>query len=238
MTTDQIQTIAERYAFGATKTKEVIFWQIDTAGKVRTGKIMQYNPETGKRIKHESGAIDWVHNKLKNSKQLSADFNLQQCFFGEHLLKLYPDANVAIVESEKSAIIASVIMPDMIWLAAGGIHGLTVERCQILKNRKVTLFPDLGVLEKWNEKAKEIERQCHCFATVSAVLENISTPEAKANGLDIADYMIAQLRSKPEQSNPITQSDFSPTLKSFLDQCKPLEILINPLGLEEIDSGL
>jgi hypothetical protein len=83
--------IGENYALGATNSKEVIFWQIDIHGKVRTGKIMQYNSITGKRIKHQNGAIDWVHNKLKKTGALPEDFNLQQCFFGEHLLKIYPD---------------------------------------------------------------------------------------------------------------------------------------------------
>ena len=119
---EQIRRVAENYALGATNSKEVIFWQIDITGKVRTGKIMQYNPEIGKRIKHESGAIDWVHNKLKKSRTLAEDFNLQQCFFGEHLLKIYPDKYIGIVESEKSAIIASCIVPDMIWLAAGNLN--------------------------------------------------------------------------------------------------------------------
>ena len=46
---NQINTVFENYLLGATKNKEVIFWQIDIVGKIRTGKIMQYNPETGKR---------------------------------------------------------------------------------------------------------------------------------------------------------------------------------------------
>ncbi|MEA4904339.1 MAG: DUF6371 domain-containing protein, partial [Petrimonas sp.] len=62
---EKIENVAEDYALGATKKKEVIFWQIDIQGKTRTGKIMQYNPETGKRIKNKPGAINWVHNKLK-----------------------------------------------------------------------------------------------------------------------------------------------------------------------------
>jgi hypothetical protein len=79
-----------------------------------------------KRLKHESGAIDWVHNKLKKSGALPEDFNLQQCFFGEDLLALYQDKSVAIVESEKSAIIASALIPNLIWLAAGNINGFFV----------------------------------------------------------------------------------------------------------------
>ena len=122
---EQIVQSFENYALGATKTNEVIFWQIDINGKVRTGQIMQYNPTTGKRIHNEGGAIDWVHNKLKRVGMLPHDFNLQQCFFGEHLLTMNPTATVAIVESCKSAIIASVIMPNFVWLSAGNLNGLS-----------------------------------------------------------------------------------------------------------------
>ena len=162
LTDEQINSIGENYALGATKNKEVIFWQIDIHGKVRTGKIMQYNPETGRRIKHESGAIDWVHNKLKKTGALPEDFNLQQCFFGEHLLKIYRDKPVAIVESEKSAIIASVLIPDSVWIAAGQLNGLSIEKAKVLKGRKVTLFPDLGGYEKWTIKTTEIKQSVKC----------------------------------------------------------------------------
>jgi len=159
MTIEQIQPSCELYALGATKSSEVIFWQIDINGNVRTGKIMQYNPKTGHRIKHESNAIDWVHNKLKKSGILPENFNLQQCFFGEHLLTLNPDKNVAIVESEKSAFIASVFMPDYVWLAAGNLNGLPIEKCKVLANRTVILFPDLGAFDKWTLKATEIQKK-------------------------------------------------------------------------------
>ncbi|MDY0333021.1 MAG: DUF6371 domain-containing protein [Bacteroidales bacterium] len=36
---------------GVTKNRDVIFYQIDTEGRDRTGKIMKYNRQTGKRIK-------------------------------------------------------------------------------------------------------------------------------------------------------------------------------------------
>jgi len=81
---------------------------------------------------------------------------LQQCFFGEHLLTLYPDKTVAIVESEKSALIASAVFPILIWLAAENLNEISLEKCQILKGRNVTLFPDLGGYTKWTEKYKEL----------------------------------------------------------------------------------
>ena len=187
---NQINTVFEKYLLGATKNKEVIFWQIDIAGKIRTGKIMQYNPETGKRIKHQNGAINWVHNKLKKSRLLSEDYNLQQCFFGEHLLKIYPVKSVAIVESEKSACIASCIIPELIWLAAGSLNGLTIEKCHVLKNRKVILFPDQGAFEKWKLKTQILKEQNDFKIIVSSFLENIIIETDRTNGLDVADYMI------------------------------------------------
>ena len=183
-------------------------------------------------IKHESGAIDWVHNKLKKSGKLPEDFNLQQCFFGEHLLTLYPDKSVAIVESEKSALIASALIPNMIWLAAGNINGLSVEKCKVLKNRTVILYPDLGAYEKWSLKADELQEQCNCKITVSTLLEDEATNTDRSNGLDIADYIIAEILLK--KTIPEIQSCFSPTLQSMIDRNKALLILINGLLLEEI----
>ena len=228
---EQIQNAAENYALGATKNKEVIFWQIDIIGKVRTGKIMQYNSETGKRIKHQSGAIDWVHNKLKKTGILPEDFNLHQCFFGEHLLAIYPDKPVAIVESEKSAIIASCIVPDMVWLAAGNMNGLSIEKCRILKGRDVMLYPDLGAYEKWNIKADEIQKYINCKISLSTLLEDEATDTDRVNGLDIADFIISELCS----NKPVfeIQSNFSPALQSMIDRNKALLVLINGLQLEE-----
>ncbi len=194
----------ENYALGATKSKEVIFWQIDIIGKVRTGKIMQYNPTTGKRIKHQSGAIDWVHNKLKKTGALPEDFNLQQCFFGEHLLKIYPEKSVAIVESEKSAIIASSLFPDLIWLAAGNLNGLSIEKCQVLMGRDVTLYPDLGAYEKWSLKATEIQKKYNCNIILSNLLEVEATDIDREKGLDIADYIIAELILLSKTTNTIS----------------------------------
>lgn len=228
---EQIRTATENYALGATNSKEVIFWQIDITGKVRTGKIMQYNLATGRRIKHESGAIDWVHNKLKKSGTLPEDFNLQQCFFGEHLLKIYSDKYVGIVESEKSAIIASCIVPDIIWLAAGNLNGLSIEKCLVLKGRDVMLYPDLGAFEKWSQKAVEIQKQCSCKVSISTLLEAESTDSDRANGLDIADFIVAELKLK--KTIPEIQSYFGPVLQSMIKKNKALLILIENLELEE-----
>lgn len=232
MTIEQMKWIGENYAIGATKNKEVIFWQIDITGKVRTGKIMQYNPETGRRIKHESGAIDWVHNKLKKAGTLPKDFNLQQCFFGEHLLKIFRNKPVAIVESEKSAIIASVVIPDSIWIAAGQLNGLSIEKAKVLKGRNVTLFPDLGGFEKWSIKANEIKRSVRCEIKVSTILEDRATETQRSEGLDIADYIIEELKTKTKTE--VIQNRFTPKLQSMINKNPALLILINGLELVSV----
>lgn len=176
--------LISKYFIGSSKHWQgaTVFWQIDTIGKIHAGKIILYDPDSGKRVKQPFNHISWVHSVLKEP-----DFNLNQCLFGEHLLKGSSDP-VAIVESEKTAIIASAYLPQFIWLAVGGKEGLNMEKCQILKGRKVILFPDLGCFESWKEKARSI-----LFFTdfiVSDLLENNASDEDRKNGLDIADYLV------------------------------------------------
>ena len=71
--------LRKRYFIGTSKhwNGATVFWQIDTQGKIRTGKIMLYSPTTGKRQKE----FTFAHKLIKQP-----EFGLKQCFFGEHLL--------------------------------------------------------------------------------------------------------------------------------------------------------
>lgn len=191
-----------------------VFWQIDVKGRIRAGKVMLYNSETGKRIKEPYNYITWMHKVLKLN-----DFNLKQCFFGEHLLVDKTKA-VAIVESEKTAIIASIYFPELIWLASGSLSNLTIEKCNVLKNRKVILFPDADGFSKWAEKAKELEQ----IATVlvSDLLEREATDEEKRLGLDIADYLtkfdkseLERFRAKKTEKRVVNMQDVN--IQNFVD---------------------
>ncbi|MBK9025621.1 MAG: hypothetical protein IPL69_17065 [Saprospiraceae bacterium] len=51
------------------------------------------------------------------------------------------------MESEKTAIIASVYLPQFTWLASGGKAGLTKDKLEVLKGRNVNLYPDRNVLK-------------------------------------------------------------------------------------------
>lgn len=155
-----------------------IFWQADKDGNIRSGKVMHYDPTTGKRDKKR---FTWVHTILN-----IPDFRLNQCLFGEHLIGNKP---CAIVESEKTAIIASVYLPQFTWLATGGKDGLRADRLRAVKFKKVILFPDLNAYDDWTAKARDFN-EVGFNITVSSYLQEHTTEDEKKEGLDIADFLI------------------------------------------------
>lgn len=184
--------LISRYFIGTSKhwSGATVFWQIDSTGKIRTGKIMLYNPNTGKRSKEQHQTPAWVHKALNLH-----EFSLQQCFFGEHLLQNNTKP-VAICESEKTAIIASVYLPQFVWIAAGSKTGLNETKCKVLTGRNVVLFPDISkpkenqktAFELWTNKAKEFAHLTRF--TVSDLLERKAIGSEKEQGLDLADYLL------------------------------------------------
>jgi hypothetical protein len=218
--------LVSRYFIATSKhwNGATVFWQIDIQGKIRTGKIMLYSPTTGKRVKEPFNHIHWVHKALKQP-----EFDLRQCFFGEHLLidKTKP---VAIVESEKTAIIASVYLPQFIWIAVGSLTNLNVEKCSALKGRIVTLFPDLNGFEKWSNKAKELSHLANF--TVSNLLERKAYEAERKQGFDLADYLIkydykAFAIPEPEATEPTPTVQPLVEVKSF-EQPEPVYYFSKP----------
>jgi hypothetical protein len=178
---ETVQRLIKDYFIGTSShwPGSTVFWQIDKSGKIRTGKIMLYDPLTGKRVKDPYSHISWAHKAMNLD-----NFNLNQCLFGEHLLNLNGKP-AAVVESEKTAVIASAFFPQYNWLACGSLQNLSIERCKALAGRMTVLYPDLNAFEKWKLKAEEFGFK------VSSVLEESATAEGRAMGLDLADYLIS-----------------------------------------------
>ncbi len=175
----------EAYRIGCSEYWDgaTVFWQIDTKGLIRTGKIMLYDRITGKRIKEPYSHITWAHTAHK-----LPDFELKQCLFGEHLL-VGNDKPVGIVESEKTAIICSHFIPEKIWLATGGKSNFKAELFKILEKRDVTFFPDLGAYDSWEEKIKN-ELSFITSRHIDTTIESCATERERADGLDIADFLV------------------------------------------------
>jgi hypothetical protein len=184
-----------------------IFWQVDKENKVRTGKIMLYDTDTLKRYKNitkqgietktnkqqqrvVAPVVDWVHSRLKREGYIK-DFVLQQCLFGLRQLNTSSQhIPIAVVESEKTAIVASVYMPGLVWMATGGAQNLNNTLLQPLQGRKVILFPDVNQYQHWQTKANTIQQHLNMNITVSDFMETKATAEMKANGADLADVLI------------------------------------------------
>lgn len=185
---DSLKRVIEDYRIGVTRQRDIIYFQIDIMGRCRTGKVMKYNPEDGHRIKDESvsGKINWVHSILKQRDVLDKDWVLTQCLFGEHLLPKYRDRKVALVESEKTALICAALMPDYVWVATGGKTQLG-DKLKVLKGREVVAFPDVDGYDEWVSRLSCIGG---LSIHVSDYLQKNATEQDRDAHVDIADILI------------------------------------------------
>lgn len=122
----------EVYALGTSKDGGVLFWSINSNMKVQKAKIAYYNTN-GKRT-----------NTFKVPyKNADGYFN---CLFGEHLVYdvIKKKKTIVLTESEKTAIIGYILFPQYVWVAYGGINGLTENKVGCLIGHNVLIIPDMS----------------------------------------------------------------------------------------------
>ncbi|APA65649.1 DUF6371 domain-containing protein [Maribacter sp. 1_2014MBL_MicDiv] len=177
--------VREQYKLGTSLIHPgfVTFPQIDTEGRLRQIQEVLYNPKTGERNK-KKGSQRWGFEKWKYP-----NLNLEMTYFGSHLIT-GNDKPIAIVESAKTAIIASHFIPSYNWVASISLGMLSNERCKSLKGRNVVLFPDLGAEPIWKKKAKYIKGMTSI--KVSDYLNKNSKKYNLNNGDDLADLILKQ----------------------------------------------
>ena len=172
--------LQEIYNIGTAKNNGTIYWQQDKEGNFRTGKVMYYGTN-GKRLKDKNSW--YIHRRIKE------DFELQQVFFGEHLLSIdeYKDKPIALCESEKTAVIMSEFMPEYVWLASGGANMLNSFRLLRL-HRLDKVFPDNGQFELWEQKTKIFNNRSMDISVDNAVRNGIIE-----EGADILDLWMSNI---------------------------------------------
>lgn len=235
---------------------------------IRQVKEMAYDSKTGKRIKEGQSVFLLDYNtrsyQLRDGsfsiylagKSLMKDYDFKNklCFFGEHLLAGEVSKPIAIVESEKTAIICDICMPDYIWLATGGKNGCkwtTEEVYQVLKdaNQPITLFPDLNATEDWIAKAEKLLAAGLDVSIYDLEEQEGITEEDKAKGLDIGDYLIRYWKENhPEDGEKIEEvkcqkaniPQLSKMLSSLSSKKEPnmIEELGIPIDPKEVDGLL
>lgn len=221
-------TITAEYMAGA-----ICFPFIDIHKNVRAVQCKVFD-ETNHTIKGRTNWLDSIiadHYKEKGT-ELPAWLAMYRknelkvsCLFGEHLLSRYPRNPVAIVEAPKTCVIASLYFglpkndTDRIWLAAGAKDYLRLNRCAVLKNRDVYLYPDLSVngktFDDWENQAQEFSDTIPgATFTMIDTLEKHATEADRIAGADLADMLIKldwrTFRNKTvSQSKPYPANDWS-----------------------------
>ena len=202
---EQVAEVLARYRTGSTRDGRIIYWQIDEHGQVRAGKVMAYDLD-GHRMKDGKGNVCWVHSMKIDGIRFD-EMLAPQCLFGEHLAPLLspqggktamPEYSplgeiegAAIVESEKTALIMSLVCPDKVWLATGGKANFKESMLAPLIGHEVTVYPDADALHDWYTRAVEMNRTLGTHLHIPTGYYNLMDhPEAIAQGLDLADVVM------------------------------------------------
>ena len=185
-----------------------VFWLLDEQGRARGGQVVLYD-DTGHTVKQPRRCTTWAHTALAHACQRRghappawlADYEAHgqksPCLFGLPQLATAPAGQpVALVESAKTALLATPYYPRFVWLATMGLSYLTAERLAPVQGRRLVLFPDAGALTPWQRKADEL-RGLGFDVTVSAELENLATEAERGAGLDLADVLLREWPGYP-----------------------------------------
>ena len=229
---ERLENVIKNYGVGHAKDGRVIFWQVDENGAVRTGKLMRYQPN-GKRVRTEHPG--WIHNLLAKAGKIDLTKS-RKCvtLFGMHLLAFFPDAEVCIVESEKTALVCSIAWGNMkrrIWLAAGGLQYLKPEMLQplITAGRRITLFPDRDGQAKWQDFAQTLG-----YDRIAINTEFVTKYWKPEDGekADIADVIVRMLNEYTTPS-PAPQQ-VGEVLRGMAEKNPILNDLIQKFNLKEV----
>lgn len=180
------------YHCGTGSHGECIYYQFDGT-HVRTAKAILYGKD-GHRLKTEDGGLPvwWLH-KSPALRQYTAGKELKQCFFGQHLLRQYPNAKVYVVEAEKTAVMMAATDKDgkgRLWIACGGSQMLKgAIDLMPLQGRDVYLVPDDGQYWNWKRTADAYGWQC-------VDIEPLKRCHRLPDGCDIWDCREAAMRKE------------------------------------------
>ncbi len=234
---DEITAVLKMYFVGThldSRGNYTCFPSIDRLNRVCRAKLIRFDKDNGKRLKGEYEKPSSLPAKLKLK-----DFNYKQIFFGEHLLSKFPNKPIGIVEAEKTAIIATLCFPEFVWLGCNSKTWLKPERLQRIGSRNIILYPDADGFDQWQTVAADAARQGVNVKT-SRLIENFATSEQKANGYDLADYLINQQKEIIESNHYIDSynSKLATVLNDEQLQSDFQTILDEQLSILEIDGNL
>lgn len=226
---ERLEYVLQLYGVGTSDAPATrgwtIFWQVDELKRVHTGKLMKYKPD-GHRDK-EGYSFNFIHSMLrKQGKWSDEQYDAKTCLFGLHLLDRYRSAEVCLVESEKSAIIAQTLSVEgtKVFMATGSKSSLSRAKLQpiIDRGRNVVLYPDVDGLEEWT---KRVDMIGYNKIIVTKQVRNLYAPGIDDPKSDIADIMVRRMTQRKEEEGAPSEaaarlaSQF-PAVATLIDKLK------------------
>ena len=195
----QMAHAAERYRLGKSKKGKPIFWMIDERGIALDGRI----------------GVTWVSMIFKRRYPECGRYIVtKHCLFGEHLISerratlgtdpsVQPEVadicvspqccTVAIVESERSAVVLSELFPECIWMAYSYPSNFTVDKLAPLQGCVVSIYPHTDptgcTYVSFLELADQARRLYDIDLSVVSLLEEHASEEQKERCIDILDFI-------------------------------------------------
>lgn len=189
-----LESVWGEYCVGATRDGKEIFWGYTSTESAKAhgmeyGKRMNYGTD-GHRIKGDcKGIHTQVLARMKKDGLWPQDYapDFDPVLFGGQLIARYPGRPVAIVESEKSALVGACYLPQYTWCAVGGKDGLKAEMLAPCKGHDVYLYPDMDARQLWSDKAVELDGD---FSV--AVVQWWGNAEGLGEKADVADLLLRE----------------------------------------------
>ena len=100
---------------------------------------------------------------------------------------------IGVVESEKTALIMSLVCPDKVWLATGGKANFKESMLWPLLGHEVAVYPDADALHDWYTRAVEMNRTLGTRLHIPTWYYNLMDhDEARREGWDLADILLRE----------------------------------------------
>jgi hypothetical protein len=180
------------------------YWLVNEQDNITHCKLTLHNRHSGKVV-GPGNTVEVYNPELKFFEFVTAekycaflynDFDeftnklkLNACFFGSHLINKTHKQPVLLVENESSALIGSIFIPSLTWIAVGSAKFDSVTNLKIFKNKEVFVLPNYGGFSKqlskinvWSKKIKEVQQLLPtCKIKILDILESALSKRKRMN---------------------------------------------------------
>lgn len=190
----RVPHILTAFNVGYNAYHQVVFWITNSSGRICNGHAVHYNglnrnPFLQTRYLYRSA--EGFH--------VSAFFGAEQLMTGAMSWTkrdFDPLAPIVIVEAPKTAMLASVLYPDWIWLAACGTSGVTPAKSAALRGRDVRILFDNDLAGRDGAiRARRVLLEAGAFPSILNPEEVFGGP--RPTGWDIGDEVLQILGGRP-----------------------------------------